>query len=359
MQNRRKRLRHSIAKYNSKRCCHYKILVITSFYISVERIDVLKIVVLESLSLGKDVDISIWGDFGEITYYENTAPEQIPERIHDADIVIINKSPLNETTLADAKNVKLICEAATGYNNVDIEYCKKRGICVTNVKGYSTPIVAQHTFAMALYLLEKLPVYDEYVKSGEYCNAPIFTCFSPFFTELEGKTWGIVGLGNIGKRVADIAKAFGCKVIYYSASGNNNSTEYERVDFDTLLVQSDILSLHCPLTDRTLNLIDDKALDKMKKTAILINVARGPVVNEQALYDALVNEKIAAAGLDVLVNEPMSKDNPLGKIKDSTKLFITPHMGWGSYEARVRCSKEVYRNIEAFLAGEQRNVVTI
>ena len=317
----------------------------------------MKIVVLESLSLGKDVDISIWGEFGDITYYENTAPEQIPERIKDADIVIINKSPLNESTLADAKNIKLICEAATGYNNVDIEYCKSRGICVTNVKGYSTPIVAQHTFAMALYLLEKLPVYDEYVKSGEYCKAPIFTCFEPFFTELEGKTWGIVGLGNIGKRVAAIAKAFGCNVIFYSASGNNTSTEYERVDFDTLLAESDILSLHCPLTDRTLNLIDDKALDKMKKTAILINVARGPVVNEQALYEALVNDKIAAAGLDVLVNEPMTQDNPLIKIKDSTKLFITPHMGWGSFEARVRCAKEVYKNIESFLEGKDRNRV--
>jgi glycerate dehydrogenase len=240
---------------------------------------------------------------------------------------------------------------------VDLEYCKAKGIRVTNVKGYSTPIVAQHTFAMALYLLEKMPVYDTYVKSGEYEKCPIFTCFEPYFTELTGKTWGIIGLGNIGRKVAEIALVFGCRVIYYSASGNNNSTDFERVDFDTLLKESDILSLHCPLTDRTEKLINAEALDKMKETAILINVARGPVVDEQALYDALVNNKIAAAGLDVLSKEPIAADNPLGKIKDSTKLLITPHMAWGSHEARERCAREVYQNIKSFIAGEERNVV--
>lgn len=317
----------------------------------------MKIVVLEKVSLGLDVDISFYEEIGEVVYYDNTTADEVADRVADAEIIIANKAPLNATTLAGAKALKLICETATGYNNVDIEFCKEKGIRVTNVKGYSTPIVAQHTFAMALYLLEKLPVFDTYVKSGEYAKCPIFTCFQPYFTELEGKTWGIIGLGNIGRKVAEIAKVFGCRVIFYSASGQNTTTDFERVDFDTLLAESDILSLHCPLTDRTQNIINADALAKMKKTAILINVARGPVVDEQALYDALTTGQIAAAGLDVLVKEPIAADNPLAKIQDSTKLIITPHMAWGSHEARSRCAKEVYLNIKSFLAGEERNVI--
>lgn len=317
----------------------------------------MKIAVLEQDSMGHDIDISCFEEFGEVTYYNNTTNAEVAERVKDADIIIANKAPMTEENLKDAKNLKLICEFATGYNNVDLSYCKSNNIRVTNAVGYSTPVVAQHTFAMALYLMEKLPVYDTYVKNGDYANCPIFTCFEPYFGELEGKTWGIIGLGNIGRKVAEIAKVFGCKVIFYSASGNNQTTDYERVDFDTLLRESDILSLHCPLTDRTQNIIDAKALEKMKKTAILINVARGPVVDEQALYEALTTGQIAAAGLDVLVKEPISKDNPLGKIKDSTKLIITPHMAWGSNEARNRCKQEVYENIKSFLAGENRNVV--
>lgn len=317
----------------------------------------MKIVVLEKMSLGLDIDISFFEEFGEVTYYDHTGVNEIADRIAEADIVIANKAPLNESTLQGAKNVKIICETATGYNNVDLAYCEKRGIRVTNAVGYSTPIVAQHTFAMALYLLEKLPVYDTYVKNGDYEKAPMFTCFEPYFTELEGKTWGIIGLGNIGRKVADIAKVFGCRVIFYSASGKNDTTDFERVDFDTLLAESDILSLHCPLTDRTQNLMNAEAFAKMKNTAILINVARGPVVDEQALFDALTSGQIAAAGLDVLVKEPIAADNPLAKIKDSTKLLITPHMAWASREARMRCAKEVYLNIKSFLAGEKRNVV--
>lgn len=317
----------------------------------------MKIVVLEQESMGYDIDITCFEDFGEVTYYKNTAKDEVAQRVKDVDIIIANKAPLNKDTLKDADRLKIICEFATGYNNVDLDYCKERGIRVTNAVGYSTPVVAQHTFAMALYLMEKLPVYDTYVKNGEYADCPIFTCFQPYFSELEGKTWGIIGLGNIGRKVAEIAKVFGCRVIFYSASGNNNTTDYERVDFDTLLAESDILSLHCPLTDRTQNIMNADAFSKMKKTAILINVARGPVVDEQALYNALTTGQIAAAGLDVLVKEPIDKDNPLGKIKDSTKLLITPHMAWGSNEARNRCKNEVYENIKSFLAGQDRNVV--
>ncbi len=317
----------------------------------------MKLVVLERASLGKDVDISFFEEFGEVVYYDNTTVEETGERVSDADVIIASKLPFNAGTLAGAAHLKLICETATGYNNVDLAYCKERGIRVTNVVDYCTSVVAQHTLAMTLYLMEKLPVYDNYVKSGAYQNGSVFTQFEPYFTELCGKTWGIIGLGNIGRKVAQMAQVFGCRVIYYSASGKNTASDFERVDFDTLLAESDILSLHCPLTERTEKLIDARALEKMKETAILINVARGPVVDGNALYEALVNGRIAAAGLDVLEKEPITADNPLGRIKDSTKLIITPHMAWASHEARARCAREVYRNIRSFIAGEARNVI--
>lgn len=313
----------------------------------------MKIVVLERSSVGLDVSVSIFEELGDVTYYNNTAYEEIAGRVKDADIIVANKSKLNESTLKDAKNVKLICEFATGYDNVDIEYCKERGIGVCNVRNYSTDMVAQHTFAMALYLSEKLEHYDRYVKSGQYANQDRFSNFDIPFYELTGKTWGIIGMGNIGRCVAKIAEAFGCKVIFYSVTGKSTVTEYERVDFDTILKESDYLSLHCPLSDLTRDLIDAEALSKMKKTAYLINVARGPVVNEQALYDALVDGKIAGAGLDVLSKEPISKDNPLSKIQDSEKLIITPHLAWASVEARERCVQMNYDNIKAFLNGEE------
>ena len=313
----------------------------------------MKIVVLERSSVGLDVSVSIFEELGDVTYYNNTAYEEIADRVKDADIIVANKSKLNEATLKDAKNVKLICEFATGFDNVDIEYCKKRGIGVCNVRNYSTDMVAQHTFAMALYLSEKLEHYDRYVKSGQYASQDRFSNFDIPFYELTGKTWGIIGMGNIGRRVAKIAEAFGCRVIFYSVTGKSTVTEYERVDFDTILKESDYLSLHCPLSDLTRDLIDAEALSKMKKTAYLINVARGPVVNEQALYDALVDGRIAGAGLDVLSKEPISKDNPLSKIQDSEKLIITPHLAWASVEARERCVQMNYDNIKAFLNGEE------
>ena len=248
---------------------------------------------------------------------------------------------------------------ATGFDNVDLAYCKSRGIKVTNVVNYCTSTVAQHTLLLALALSEKLAFYDNYVKSGTYSTQDRFSNFDRAFYDLEGKTWGIVGMGTIGRRVAGLAKAFGCKVIFYSASGKSTCTDYERVEFDTLLQESDILSLHCPLSDRTRGLIDKDALLKMKETAILVNVARGPVVDTQALYDALIANQIAGAGLDVLEREPMTKDNPLAQIKDSTKLIITPHMAWASVESRTHMVQEVVKNIEAFLAGEDRNVVSM
>ena len=319
----------------------------------------MKLVVLERNSVGTDIDVSGFEKFGQVTYYANTLADNTAERVKDADIIIANKVPLNESTLKDAPNVKLICLFATGFDNVDVEYCKNRGIKVANVTNYCTPAVAQHTLLLAMALSEKLAFYDDYVKSGTYSAQERFSNFDKPFGELEGKTWGIVGMGSIGHKVAALAEAFGCQVIFYSASGRSTCTEYERVEFDELLGRSDILSLHCPLSDRTRNLIDKEAFRKMKKSAILVNVARGPVVNGQDLYDALMAGEIAAAGLDVLEKEPMEKDNPLGKIKDSTKLIITPHMSWASTEARARLVGEVVKNIQAFTDGQDRNIVNV
>lgn len=317
----------------------------------------MKIVILERNSVGVDVPVDMIGELGEVTIYPNTTETDVKEKVKDAEIIVANKAPLNEASLKDADNVKLICEFATGYDNVDLEYCKSRGIKVANVVNYSTDAVAQHTFALCFYVLEKLRHYDEYVKSGAYAAQDRFSNFDLSFTELAGKTWGIIGMGNIGRKVAQIAQAFGCKVIFYSASGNSTCREYERVDFEMLLGESDFLSLHCPLSDRTRNLIDLSALKKMKKSAILINVARGPVVNDEDLYTALTEGYIAGAGLDVTGTEPMKDSNPLSKVKDSNKLIITPHLAWASTEARNRCVSETCKNIEAFLRGEDRNIV--
>lgn len=314
--------------------------------------------ILERNSVGEDVSVDCIRDFGDVTIYRNTVtPEEVRERVKDADIIIANKSPLREETLKDAHNVKLICEFATGYDNCDLEYCKSREIKVANVRDYCTGMVAQHTFTLALALSQKLFHYDHYVKSGQYSAQDRFSNFDLPFTELEGKTWGIVGMGNIGRQVAKIASAFGCKVIFYSITGKSSCTEYHQVDKDTLLTQSDFLSLHCPLSELSRNFIDAAALNKMKKTAVLINVARGPVVNNRDLYEALVSGEIAAAGLDVVEREPLEESNPLSRLKDSNQLIITPHLAWASVEARTRCVEEAYKNIEAFLQGKERNLV--
>ena len=266
-----------------------------------------------------------------------------------------NAAVFNKDTIGNAEKIKLVGEFATGFDNVDIAYCKERGIAVTNVRGYSTSAVVQHTFALALYVTEHLKYYDEYVKSGAYASQDFFTHYGRTFTELDGKTWGIIGMGNIGRGVAKVAESFGCKVIWYSASGSSRDEGYERVDtLEELLKTSDYVSLHCPLNEKTKYMINKDTLPLMKKTAILINVARGAVVNNEDLKDALDKNIIAGAGLDVLDGEPMRKDNPLGKFMDSDRLLITPHMAWASTEARNRCIKEAYLNLEAFIKGEER-----
>lgn len=309
----------------------------------------MKLVFLDTKTIGEDIDLSAYDALGEVVKYGFSTLEEIPERVKDADVLIVNKIAINEQTIGTAKNLKLVCVTATGTNNLDKEYLKKRGIAWRNVAGYSTESVTQHTFALLFYLLEKIRYYDDYVKNEKYINDTVFTHFAEHFNEVNGKTWGIIGLGTIGRRVADIAKAFGARVIYYSASGSPAQEGYEQVDFETLLTTSDIVSVHAPLNEYTKDLMDREAFAKMKKTAIFLNLGRGPIVVEQDLYEALETGEIAAAGLDVLCEEPMSETNPLAKIKDSKKLIITPHIAWASVEARNRLMQIIVEQIREFL----------
>lgn len=317
----------------------------------------MKIVILEAKSLGDDISFAAFEQFGKAEVYPQTSKEQMAERIQDAQVIIVNKLPVCEETLKTAASVELVCVTATGVNNLDGEYLKKRKIAAYNVAGYSTEAVAQHTFALLFYLLEKLRFYDEFVKSGEYADCGMFSYYGEKFTELSGKTWGILGMGAIGRKVAQIAEAFGCRVICCSASGNRYDTAYEQVDFSTLLEQSDILSIHAPLNVHTNNLMNRAAFEKMKKTAILLNLARGPIVNETDLAKALNTGMIAGAGLDVLSTEPISRDNPLQNIQDSRKLLITPHIAWAATESRKRCVEETVKNIKRYLQNSSQNKV--
>ena len=313
----------------------------------------MKIVFLDAKTIGEDIDLSGFDALGEVVKYGFSTTEGARERSKDADVLILNKVQVNQQTIGEADHLKLVCVTATGTNNLDKEYLDKRGIAWRNVAGYSTESVAQHTFAMLFYLLEKLPYYDDYVKSEKYVNDVSFTHFAKAFHELSGMTYGIIGLGNIGRRVADIAKAFGCRVIYYSTSGRNSQPGYERVDFDELLEQSDIVSIHAPLDENTLGLMNKEAFAKMKNSAILLNVGRGPIINEADLAEALNNKTIAAAGLDVLSVEPMQEDNPLRGIKDSELLLITPHIAWAGVEARNRLMGIILGQIKEFFKAHE------
>ena len=317
-----------------------------------------KIVILDGQTLG-ELDFNALKEFGDVVYYDTTKAEEVAYRIKDANIILTNKVALNEDNLKEAKNLELICETATGFNNIDIVYAKNNNIAVTNVAGYSTNTVAQHTFATVLSLYDKISYYDSFVKSGEYANSGLFTNVSVPFYELEGKTWGIIGLGAIGRKVAKIAEAFGVNVIYYSTSGKNSNSDYKRVDFDELLKTSDIISIHAPLNENTQGLINYDALNKMKKTSILVNMGRGPIVVEKDLAKAIDEELIAGAALDVFEVEPISSDNPLVLAKNNDRLVLTPHIAWASVEARSRLFKEVINNIKAFYNGEIRGRVEL
>ena len=312
----------------------------------------MKIVFLDAKTLGDDIDLTGFEQMGEVVKYPFTTAEEAPDRVKDADVLIVNKVLINRQTISSAGNLKLVCVTATGTNNLDKDYLAERGIEWRNVAGYSTESVAQHTFAILFYLMENLRYYDDYVRDGRYVNHRIFTHFARTFHELQGMTWGILGLGAIGRRVADIAGMFGARVIYYSASGAPAQEGYHQVDFDTLLSESDILSIHAPLNEYTEGIMDAEAFRKMKSSAILLNLGRGPIINEADLAAALNAGELKAAGLDVLCTEPMAKDNPLLDVHDKDRLLITPHIAWATVEARQRLMKIIEGQIREFFGSK-------
>jgi len=310
----------------------------------------LHLVFLDADTLGST---SLYGlrPFGKLTLHPATAPHETAERVRDADVVITNKVVISRPVLEAAPKLKLICVAATGTNNVDLEAARERGIPVKNAVGYSTAGVAQHTFAMLFYLLEQLRYFDDYVKGGGYAKSPIFTHYGREYWLLGGKRWGIIGLGTIGREVATIAGAFGAEVVYYSTSGRHDDPSYRRLELDELLRTSDVVSIHAPLNDATRDLIGLPQLRMMKKTAVLINVGRGGIVSETDLLTALNEASLFAAGLDVLETEPMPPGHPLLSVKYPDRLLITPHIAWASIEARDNLVAQVVENVRTFVEG--------
>jgi len=301
----------------------------------------MKLVFLDAKTLG-DVDLSLFNEFGEVVIYQTTKKEETLNRIKNADIVFTNKVVIDRE-LMDKSNIKIIQIMATGMNNVDLEYAKQKGIIVKNVAGYSTNSVAQLTFAFVLEILNKVRYFNDYV-NNEYANSEIFTHIIDW-NELNNKKWGIIGLGEIGKKVAQIASAFGCEVSYYSTSGKNNNSNYKRVELDELLKNSDIISIHAPLNENTKNLLNKNNLDLIKKGAILLNLGRGGIVNEEDLAK-IIDKKGFFAGFDVFTKEPIYKNNPLLNVKN---IILTPHIAWASVEAREKLVKLAYENIKSLI----------
>lgn len=311
----------------------------------------MKIVLLDAKTIGTDIDLTGFEKLGELCVYPFSTLKEARLRTVDADVVITNKVLINSQSIGDARKLKLVCVTATGTNNLDKDYLAEHGIEWRNVAGYSTESVTQHTFAMLFYLMEKLRYYDDYVKEGRYTNDTVFTHFEEVFHEIHGLIWGIIGLGNIGRRVASVAEAFGARVIYTSASGSAPQKGYIQTDLNSLCRNSDIISVHAPLNQHTEGLINADVFRRMKKSCIFLNLGRGAIVVEEDLADALMYGEIAAAGLDVLCEEPMSPTSPLLPLKDSRKLFITPHIAWASIEARTRLMEIVRGQIEDFFRG--------
>lgn len=317
----------------------------------------MKIVLLDAATMGADIDFSPLEKVGEVIKYPNTLPDERKERIKDADVVVVNKIVLDGEVLSGAQNIKLICVFAVGYNNIDISYCKEHNIKVRNVPGYCTQSVCQHTFALLFDLIENMRYYDDFVKSEKYSGSGIANHLGKPFFEISGKKWGIIGMGAIGRAVADCAAAFGAEVRYSSISGAKREEKYENIPLDTLLRESDIISVHAPLNEKTLHLIGERELSLMKKTAVIINVGRGAVIDEDALTRAVNNGTIAGCGLDVYSVEPPAAESPILNIRDKEKVIYTPHIAWSSFEARARCVSMTADNIAAFINGEDRNDV--
>ena len=311
-----------------------------------------QIVFLDMETIGKVDNLKLLSKLGNLETYETTSPDEVLERCKGKEIVIVNKVEMTAGIMEQLPDLKLICVAATGINNVDLNYAESNGIEVKNVAGYSTDSVAQLTFTMLLYLINKPTYYDNYVKSGAYSRSDSFTHHREPFWELKGKRLGIIGLGTIGRQVARIAESFGMEVVFYSTTGRNNHISYKRFELDDLLKSSDVVSIHAPLNSRTRNLITYEKMKLMRPCAILLNLGRGGIINEPDLARALNDNLIGAAGIDVMENEPINRDNPLLKLYDKEKILITPHMAWASKESRELLIEKVARNIEVYQKGK-------
>ena len=307
----------------------------------------MKIVLLDRETLGYDVDLTVFDKFGELVSYDITKEDETLERLKDADIVITNKVVI-DANIMDNSNLKLICISATGMNNVDLVHAKKKNIEVKNVAGYSSSSVAQVAFSMIFHFANKLNYYKKFVDEGNWQKCEIFTHIDALFHELDGKRVGVIGLGDIGRNFAKKAKAFDCEVVYYSTSGKNSNSEYERVELDELLSSSDIISIHCPLNENTKDLLNYENMKNIKDGAILLNLGRGGIINEPDLAK-IIDEKEIYCGIDVVSVEPIEESNPLLKVKNKEQLLLTPHIGWASIEARARLIELVAKNIEEFI----------
>lgn len=308
----------------------------------------MKIVFLDATTMGNDIDLELFQQFGIIEVFETTTVSERVEHISDAKIILTNKVVIDKEVMDACPNLGLICITATGTNNVDLAYAKEKGIVVKNVAGYSTASVAQTTMMLVLNLLGQCGYYNQFVKSGQWTKTSIFTHLDRSFWEIKGKRWGIVGLGTIGKEVAKIASAFGANVVYFSTSGTNNDSNYERVSLEVMMQTCDVISIHAPLNDKTKNLIAKEQFNQMKKSAILVNVGRGGIINEDDLREVIDTKEIYV-GLDVLAVEPMIEHHPLLHVKHPERLIITPHIAWGSIEARRELMRQVGENIKEYL----------
>ena len=304
----------------------------------------MKIAFLDAATMG-DVSFEPIACLGEFVTYGSSTPEEARERVKTLDVVIVNKVLVDKQLIDSAPELKLICISATGVNNIDVDYALSKGIPVRNVAGYSTDSVAQSTFMHILSLIGGAPYFDRSVKSGEYSRSGMFTDPHWNWSELCGKTIGIIGLGNIGRKVAVIAEAFGMNVCYFSTSGTGHCKEYPCLPLDKLLAESDVVSIHAPLNERTNGMIGEKELAMMKPSAILVNMGRGAIVDEKALADAVDNGVIAGAGLDVFVVEPIPENHPYLKMQHPERLSLAPHVAWGSVEARTRLVSMIAENI--------------
>ncbi len=316
----------------------------------------MKIVILDAKTLGDDMEFSQFEKLGEVNVYQTTPPMFLEERIKDAEVIIVNKIKLNASNLKNAKKLRLICVTATGYDNIDINYCWREEIGVCNVRGYSTDSVAQLTASMALALMTHLEEFDGYVKSGKYEEGGVQNHLKPYFHEMTNKTWGVIGHGSIGSRVACIARALGCRVII---NPHRLKDSDDHVTLDELCRKSDIISVHVPLTAETEGMIDKEHIDMMKDGAVFINVSRGAVADEEALAEAAENGKLGGLGIDVYSEEPITARSPYNRILAKKNVIFTPHMAWGAHEARRRCMDEIFKNIETFLMGGARNRVDL